>query len=92
VILLLNGFRPSNGEQHKTTFLAASIFLGPEYDYLIRKIQKYRIKRNNCIYDPKIFITGEEAKNIYITAQTFWNKVKKYLLKENSQLNLFEKL
>lgn len=91
VILLLNGFRPSDGEQHKTTFSAASIILGREYDYLIRKIQKYRIKRNNCIYDPKIFITGEEAKNIYITAQRFWSKIKKYLLKENLQLDLFEK-
>ncbi len=92
VILLLNGFRPADGEQHKTTFSVAGKILGTEYNDLVRKIQKYRVKRNNCIYDPKILITNAESENIYMTAKIFWHKVKDYLSNKNPQLELFEEL
>lgn len=38
LILLLNGYRPNNGEQHKTTFTVAGQLLGEEYLRLIEKI------------------------------------------------------
>lgn len=34
-ILLLNGYRPDDGEQHKTTFLVAGELLGKKYNGLI---------------------------------------------------------
>lgn len=42
LILLLNGYRPDDGEQHKTTFLVAGELLGKEYNDLIGKIQRLR--------------------------------------------------
>jgi hypothetical protein len=92
VVVLLNGYRPDGGEQHKTTFLAAGELLGPEYEDLIRKIQKLRIKRNICIYDPKELIGKSETDAIYKTAKIFWNKVRQYLEKTNPQLKLFSEL
>ena len=92
VVLLLNGFRPDDGEQHKTTFLAAGELLGPEYEDLIRKIQKLRIKRNICIYDPKELIGKSETDAIYETAKKFWSRVRAYLEKRNPQLKLFKEL
>ena len=92
VVVLLNGYRPDDGEQHKTTFLAAGEILGPEYEDLIRKIQKLRIKRNICIYDPKELIGKSETDAIYNTARKFWGKVRVYLEKENPQLKLFKEL
>ena len=92
VILLLNGLRPDDGEQHKTTFLAAGEILGPEYEDLIRKIQKLRVKRNLCLYDPQGLIGKSETEAMYITAKKFWNKVRSYLEKTNPQLRLFGKL
>lgn len=92
VMLLINGYRTDDGEQHKTTFFVAGKILGSEYSMLIQKIQKYRIKRNTCIYDPEIFITKAEAKNIHLTAQKFWSEVKVYLSRKNSQLELFDEL
>jgi len=92
VILLENGFRPADGEQHKTTFAVAGEILGDDFHDLIRKLQKYRIKRNNCIYDPNILISSTEAENIHITAQEFWRKVKVYLANKNPQLSLFDEL
>ena len=92
VVVLLNGYRPDDGEQHKTTFLAAGEILGSEYEDLIRKIQKLRIKRNICIYDPKELIGKSETDAIYDTAKKFWSKVRAYLEKQNPQLKLFKEL
>ncbi|MBN1223822.1 MAG: hypothetical protein JXB23_11285 [Candidatus Aminicenantes bacterium] len=89
VILILNGYRPENGEQHKTTFAVAGEFLGNEYTILIRKIQKYRVKRNFCIYDPKIIVSRKETENIHRTAQEFWRVVRLYLSDKDQQLKLF---
>jgi len=89
LILLLNGYRPDDGEQHKTTFLVAGELLGKEYNDLIRKIQKFRIKRNICIYEPKGLINKSEAEAIYRIFQEFWRKVRIYLKEKNPQLKLF---
>jgi len=89
LILLLNGYRPDDGEQHKTTFLVAGELLGKEYDNLISKIQRFRIKRNICIYEPKGLINKSEAEAIHRIFQEFWRKVRIYLKKKNPQLKLF---
>ena len=90
VIVLLNGYRPADGEQHKTTFSAAGIILGEEYRDLIDKIQRYRIKRNNCVYDPKGLISKSETEAIFKTSHEFWRKVRTYLETKNPQLKLFK--
>lgn len=92
VILLLNGFRPIDGEQHKTTFTVAGEFLGKDFVDLINKIQRYRIKRNDCIYDPKALISRVETEAIHKTAQEFWRRTRLYLSEKNPQLRLFEKI
>lgn len=89
-VLLLEGLRPDDGEQHKTTFIAAGLILGPRLEDLIRKIQKFRIKRNDSIYDPKGLVGASEAEAIYQTAKSFWNGVRSHLRKADPQLNLFE--
>jgi len=89
-VVLMSGYRPDGGEQHKTTFLAAGEILGPEYEDLIRKIQKFRIKRNDCLYDPKGFIGSAETEAIRRTAVDYWRKVRSYLETQNPQLTLFK--
>jgi len=92
VVVLLNGYRPDDGEQHKTTFFAAGEILGSEYEDLIRKMQKLRVKRNACIYDPRDLIGKSETDAIYTTAKKFWSKVRAYLEKTNPQLRLFKEI
>jgi len=89
VILLLNGYRPDDGEQHKTTFAVAGEMLGDDFADLIQKIQKYRVKRNDCVYEPKGLVGKAETEAIFTTAHEFWRKVKRYLEKKNPQLKLF---
>jgi len=90
IILLINGYRPADGEQHKTTFTVAGALLGEDFNRLIRKIQKFRIKRNISLYEPKLLINKKETEAIFKTAQEFWEQVKIYLQDKNPQLKLFE--
>lgn len=90
VILFLDGFRPDDGEQHKTTFLIAGAMLGDDFIELIEKIDRYRIKRNNAIYQPIDFISKSEAEGILNSAKEYWFEVKKYLKNKNNQLELFD--
>jgi len=89
VVLLLNGYRPDDGEQHKTTFIVAGAILGEGFKELIERIDRYRIKRNRAIYQPVDFLSKSEAEGILEAAQEYWNVVKKYLKGKNPQLELF---
>lgn len=91
-VVLASGLRPDDGEQHKTTFQAAGIILGADFEDLIRKIQKFRVKRNDSVYDPRGLLGRSEADAIHQTAKTFWGKVRSHLEKVNPQLKLFEDL
>ncbi|MEK7658083.1 MAG: hypothetical protein AAB366_02785 [Patescibacteria group bacterium] len=90
VILFLNGFRPDDGEQHKTTFLVSGALLGGNFSELIGKIDRCRIKRNNAVYQPIDFISKNEAAGILNLAKEYWLVVKKYLKHKNKQLELFD--
>ena len=89
-ILLLNGYRPDDGEQHKTTFTVAGAILGEKFKELVERIDRYRIKRNRAIYQPIDFLSKSEAEGILEVAENYWNRVKGYLKKKNNQLELFE--
>ncbi len=90
VILLLNGYRPDDGEQHKTTFTAAGYILGGELKELIERMDRYRIKRNRAVYQPIDFLSKSEAEGILEVGENYWSRVKDYLKRKNSQLELFE--
>jgi hypothetical protein len=91
-VMLTAGYRPADGEQHKTTFVAAGEILGPDFSDLIRRIQKFRIKRNACVYDPGGLIGKVEAEAIHRTAKSFWARVRERLERIDPQLRLFEEL
>jgi len=89
VILLINGYRPHDGEQHKTTFIVAGAFLGDEFKELISKIDKYRKRRNECIYNPIDMISEKEAASILETSKKYQKAVSHYLKGFKMQLELF---
>jgi len=87
-LVYLNGHRPSDGEQHKTTIDVASKILGHDFVNLIYRFNKMRIKRHKFIYEGT-FIYKEEATNAIKAAYIFYNKVKQHLEKTDPQLKLF---
>lgn len=90
VVLLLRGYRPDDGEQHKTTFAVAGAFLGQEFNELIGIIDRYRIKRNNIIYQPLAAISKSEAENILKSSEEYWKRVKEHLRSRSGQLEFFD--
>lgn len=89
-VLGINGYRTDDGEQHKTTFLVAGAILGDEFLNLVQKIDRYRIRRNNSVYEPTLPITKAEAENILKTSKEYWKLVRRYLEEKDPQLKLFE--
>jgi len=90
VVLLINGYRPHDGEQHKTTFIVAGAFLGDEFNDLISKIDSYRRRRNECIYNPIDSISSKEAESILETSKKYRAIVAQYLRSLNVQLDMFD--
>ena len=90
VVLLLNGYRPDDGEQHKTTFLVASALLGGRFTEIVEKIDRYRIKRNSAVYQPIDLISKSEALAIIASAKEYWRAVRIYLKENDNQLELFD--
>ena len=88
-LLFLQGLRPDDGQQHKTTVDVAGKILGAEFKNLINQFDNMRKKRNVFTYDPLAPLSYEETKNATETAKSFYNKVQKFLEKTNPQKKLF---
>jgi uncharacterized protein (UPF0332 family) len=89
-LVFLQGYRPSDGQQHKTTIEVAGKSLGKEFNELIDMFNLMRKKRNQFIYDPTLPLSLTEAKIAFKSAIEFHNKVRVFLNEEYPQLKLFE--
>ncbi len=84
--MLLKGYRPSNGYQHKTVVDFTEIAFGPKYKILIQHFDKMRRKRNLFIYELSISISQTEVKNALKTAKQFVNLTMTTIKEENPQV------
>jgi len=82
-LLLLKGFRPANGYQHKTVVEFMSYFLGTEFNPIVERFDKMRRKRNIFTYDVDISISKTEADSALDTAVKFVDLVQKIIEKKN---------
>jgi uncharacterized protein (UPF0332 family) len=89
-LVFLQGYRPSDSQQHKTTIEVAGELLGKKFSELINMFDLMRKKRNQFTYDPMLPISLTEAKNALKTANEFHRKVKAFLDEKYPQLKLFE--
>ena len=83
--MLLKGFRPVDGYQHKTAveFMAQS--LGEEYKSIVGRFDRMRRKRNFFTYEIDISISYTEAESAFDTATKFVNLIKGIIKEENPQ-------
>lgn len=84
-LMLLKGFRPADGYQHKTVVEFMSHFLGEEFGTIAERFDKMRRKRNIFTYEVSISISITEAENALNTAVKFVNLIKDIIKKENPQ-------
>lgn len=86
--MLLKGFRPSDGYQHKTVVEFMGYFLGKQFKPIVSRFDKMRKKRNVFTYDVGISISKTEANNALNTAVKFVDLIKENIRKENPQIGL----
>ena len=83
--MLLKGFRPSDGYQHKTAVDFIDQFLGNDYRDTVEHFDRMRRKRNIFTYDIDVSISRIEATNAFNTAEKFVALIKDIMRKENPQ-------
>jgi len=86
--MLLKGFRPADGYQHKTVVEFMSHSLSEEFRTIVERFDKMRRKRNIFTYEVSISISRTEADNALNTAVKFVNLIKDIIKKENPQTEL----
>ncbi|HHT9105412.1 MAG TPA: HEPN domain-containing protein [Candidatus Wujingus californicus] len=84
--MLLKGFRPSDGYQHKTVVEFMFHSLGKEFKEIAEHFDRMRRKRNIFTYEIDISISKTEADNAFDTAVKFVNLIKEIIKKENPQI------
>ncbi len=82
--MLLKGFRPADGYQHKTVVEFMSQSLQGEYKSIVERFDRMRRKRNIFTYEIDITISRTEAENALDTATKFVNLIKDKLKKVSS--------
>ena len=88
-LIFIRGFRPDDGQQHKTTIDVAGRILGPDFSDLIAKFDKMRRKRNELTYDPLLPLSKIETENALKNANEFFQRVRGFLIDSDPQKKLF---
>jgi uncharacterized protein (UPF0332 family) len=83
--MLLKGFRPADGYQHKTAVEFMEHCLSGEYGRIIARFDRMRRKRNMFTYEIDAFISKTEAVGALDSAIAFVKLIKDCLKKEDPQ-------
>ncbi len=85
--MLLKGFRPADGYQHKTVVDFMAQCLGEEYKSIAERFDRMRRKRNIFTYEIDISISCTEAGGALDTATKFVNLIKEIMKRDSPQGN-----
>jgi uncharacterized protein (UPF0332 family) len=83
------GYRPTDGQQHKTIVLFSGTILGKEFSVLVAKFDRMRKFRNKFTYEePGILVSLQEAEKAIMSASQFVTRVSDFIQKKNPQMKL----
>jgi len=84
------GFRPVDGEQHKTVVSFCEHILGKNFLEPVRHFDRMRKKRNRFTYDePDLLVSETETRFAFKNAKEFVKEISGYIQRENPQQKLF---
>jgi uncharacterized protein (UPF0332 family) len=87
-LLLLRGYRPTDGAQHKTVVEMTSAILGDKYTGLVSHFETMRRKRNELTYEVGTLLSGSESKQALDDAALLVKNILKEVKSRNPQLEL----
>lgn len=86
--LLMKGYRPVDGAQHKTVVETTGAFLGNKYIDLINHFETMRRKRNEMTYGAGVLLSPSEAEQALTDASTLVKKILTEAKSRDPQLEL----
>jgi uncharacterized protein (UPF0332 family) len=87
-LLLLKGYVPDDGAQHKTVVEMTSAILGDPYRELTEKFETMRRKRNEMTYESGTLLSKSEAQKAFSDAISLVKKILAEVKSQNPQLKL----
>lgn len=87
-LMLLKGYIPDDGAQHKTVVEMTSAILGNEYRNLTEQFETMRRKRNEMTYEAGILLTKSESQKAFSDAISLIQKILIEVKSQNPQLKL----
>lgn len=87
-LLLLKGYRPTDGAQHKTVVEMTGVILGDKYTDLISHFETMRRKRNELTYEAGALLSKSESENALQDAIMLVKKILAETKARNPQLEL----
>lgn len=87
-LLLLKGYVPDDGAQHKTVVDVTTIILGEKYRNLTRQFETMRRKRNELTYEAGVLLSDFEANKAFLDAIALLKKILSEVKAQNPQLEL----
>jgi uncharacterized protein (UPF0332 family) len=88
VLLLLKGYRPTDGAQHKTVVEMTGAILGYKYTSLVSHFETMRRKRNELTYEAGTLLSGSESKQALDDATLLIKNILNEAKSRNPQLEL----
>jgi len=87
-ILLMKGYRPVDGAQHKTVVEVTGALLGGEYADLVNHFETMRRKRNEMTYGAGVLLSPSEAEQALSDAVSLARKILTEAKSRDPQLKL----
>ena len=87
-LLLLKGYVPDDGAQHKTVVEVTGLILGDKYRNLTEQFETMRRKRNEITYEAGILLTKSEAEKAFLDSIALIKKILNEVKSQNPQLEL----
>jgi uncharacterized protein (UPF0332 family) len=87
-LMLMEGYVPDDGGQHRTVIEASGLLLGEGFGLAIRKFDNMRRKRNEVTYEAGVLLSDKDAENALNEAEELVSGVLKKVKEVNPQLEL----
>ena len=87
-LLLLNGYVPDDGAQHKTVVEMTAAILGAKYRSLTEEFETMRRKRNDLTYEAGTLLSKSEAQRAFSDAIELVKRILTEVKAQNPQLDL----
>jgi len=87
-LMLLQGYVPDNGAQHKTVVEMTSAILGDRYEAITGHFEMMRRKRNEMTYESGTLLSKSEAQKAFSDAIALVEKILAEIKSQNPQFEL----